>query len=85
LGAGVAATLVAETILFKRQIRQWTTQVLIPEAQAANVPLDRFIEVVDDIPGRKLPVKDDLWPVKDQLESIRQTLIAEGKLSRPPI
>ena len=84
LGAGVAATLVAETILFKRQIRRWTTQVLIPEAQAANVPLDRFIAVVDDIPGRKLPVKDDLWPVKDQLENIRQALIAEGKDGLPP-
>ena len=84
LGAGVVATLVAETILFKRQIRRWTTQVLIPEAQAANVPLERFIAVVDDIPGRKLPVKDDLWPVKDQLENIRQILISEGKLGRAP-
>ncbi len=84
LGAGVAATLVAETILFKRQIRRWTTQVLIPEAQAANVPLDRFVAVVDDIPGRKLPVKDDLWPVKDQLDNIRNILIAEGKLGHPP-
>lgn len=82
LGAGVMATLVADTILFKRQVRRWTIQVLIPEAEADNVPLDRFIAVVDDIPGRKLPLKDDLWPVKDQIQDIRQTLIAEGKLRR---
>ena len=84
LEAGVIATLVTETILFMRQIRRWTIQVLIPEAQAVDVPLDRFIAVVDDIPGRKPPLKDDLWPVKDQLQNIRKTLIAEGKLSQPP-
>ena len=84
VGAGVIATLLAETMLFKRQVCRWTTQVLIPEAQEHNVPLDDFIAVVDDIPGRKPRLKDDLWPVKDQLQTIRETLIAEGKIRRAP-
>ncbi|MBS0264759.1 MAG: hypothetical protein JSS02_22685 [Planctomycetes bacterium] len=73
-----------ESILFQRAVNRWTRQVLIPEAQEANIPLDRFVAVVDDLSETRLGWKGELWPMKDQLQHIRQTLIAEGKLQRPP-
>ena len=80
LAASVVVATVVESNLFRRSVGRWTLQVLIPEAQAVNVPLDRFIAVVDDIPGSRLKLTEDLWPMRHQLPHIRQTLIAEGKL-----
>jgi hypothetical protein len=74
----VAATL--ESILLKRSIRKWTLQVLIPEAQKANVALDRFAAVVDDIPNARRGLTEDLWPMKDQLQNIRETVMAKSVL-----
>jgi hypothetical protein len=40
------------------------------------------VAVVDDIPGSPLQpgLTEELWPMKVQLESIREVLITEGKL-----
>jgi len=74
--AVVVATL--ESILFKRSVRKWTLQVLVPEARNANVDLDRFATVVDDIPNSKHGLTDELWPMKDQLPNIRQTSVVQS-------
>ena len=83
--ACVVAATVLEFNLFKRSVGRWALQVLIPEAQEVKVPLDRFVAVVDDIPGCRLGLTEELWPMKDQLQNIRETLIAEGKLQSTPI
>lgn len=83
-GTGLIATLIAERNLLRRSVSRWTLQVLVPEAQEVHVPLDRFVSVVDDIPGSKLGLTEDLWPMKDQLQNICETLISAGKLQRTP-
>jgi hypothetical protein len=82
----VAAVLIAAMpfnhMLLTRWVCRWTRTVLIPEAQDANVSLDCFVAVVDDVPGSRLSLTEDLWPMKDQLETIRGVLIAEGRLEK---
>ena len=39
-----------------------------------------IVAVVDDVPGSPLGSTEDLRPMKDQLETIRAVLTAEGKL-----
>lgn len=80
LAPTVAAATVLESILFKRAVRRWTRQVLVPEAEDLNVPLDCFVAVVDDISRFKLGLTEELSRMKDQHQKIRQTLIADGKL-----
>ncbi len=78
LAGSVVVAAALESTLLNRSIRKWTLQVLVPEAQKANVPLDRFAVVVDDIPSSKRGMTEDLWPMKDQLENIRETLMAKS-------
>lgn len=78
--ASAVATTVIETQLFKQTVARWTRKVLIPEAQEVNVPLERFVAVVDDIPGSRLGLTEELWPMKHELPNIRKALIAAGKL-----
>jgi hypothetical protein len=78
----LAAWLVGDT-LYVRRVRQWTRQTLIPEAQEANISLGCLLDVVDDVPGSRLGLMEDLWPMKDQLETIRRVLTADG-IIRPP-
>ena len=80
LAASVVVAAALESVLLRRSIRQWTLQVLIPEAQKANVALDRFAAVVDEIPSSKRGLTEDLWPMKDQLENIRETWMAKSDL-----
>jgi hypothetical protein len=79
--AGFAAAAPIDHALFSLRVREWTRKVLIPEAQDAQVSLDCFVAVVDDVPGSRLGLTEDLWPIKDQLETIRGVLSAEGKLA----
>ena len=83
LAVTVTVATVLESYLFKQSVLRWTRQVLIPEAIEANVPLEQFVAVVDDIPGSRLGLTEELWPLKHQLGSICATLIADGKLPRP--
>ncbi len=80
VGVGLGAAALIDQALYSLRVRQWTRKVLIPEAQDANVSLDCFVAVVDDVPGSRLGLLEDIWPMKDQLETIRGVLIAEGKL-----
>jgi hypothetical protein len=79
LGGVIAATLFNHLVV-KRWVSRWTRTVLLPDAQDANVSLDSFVAVVDDVPGCRLGLTEDLWPMKHQLEKIRSVLLAEGKL-----
>ncbi len=78
--AGCGAAALTGHALLGRRVRQWTRQVLVPEAEEANVSLDCFVTVIDDLPGSRLGMIEELWPVKDQLDTIRGVLAAEGKL-----
>jgi hypothetical protein len=80
VAAGFGAGVLIDQVLFSLWVREWTRKVLIPAAENANVSLDCFLTVVDDVPGSRLGLTEDLWPMKDQLETIRGVLIAEGKL-----
>jgi hypothetical protein len=85
-GTVVAVTSLAAAALFShllqaRRVRRWARRVLIPEAQDGGVALDCFVAVVDDVPGSRHGLTDELWPIKDQLGTIRGVLMAEGKLS----
>jgi hypothetical protein len=78
--AGLVAAVLLDHAFFSPRVRGWARKVLIPEAEEANVSLDCFVAVVDDIPESRRGLTEDLWPMKDQLEAIRGVLIAEGKL-----
>ena len=83
-GATVIAGLVAAWLvghaIYIRRVRQWTRQTLIPEAREANISLGCLLDVVDDVPGSRLGLMEDLWPMKDQLETIRGELSSDGIL-----
>jgi hypothetical protein len=81
VAAGLGAAALIDQAIFSLRVRQWTRKVLIPEAHDANVSLDCFVAVVEDVPGSRLGLIEELWPVRDQLETIREVLIAEGKLA----
>lgn len=70
----VFAATVLESILFKRTVRQWTREVLVPEAQKANIRLDDFVVVVDDITKSKTGLTEGIWPMRERLQNIRQSL-----------
>jgi hypothetical protein len=78
--AGFGAAALIGQALFSLRVREWTRKVLIPEAQEAKVSLDCFVAVLDDVPGSKLGLTEELWPMKEQLETIRRVLSVEGKL-----
>jgi hypothetical protein len=77
----VAAGLVGETS-YSRRVRRWTRRTLIPEARDANISLACLLEVVEDVPGSRLGLMEDLWPMRVQLEAIRGVLTSAG-LRRP--
>jgi hypothetical protein len=75
----VAAWFVGDSIYIRR-VRRWTRQTLIPEAQDANISLGCLLDVVDDVPGSRLGLMEELWPMKVQLETIRGVLTSDGIL-----
>ncbi len=78
--AGLGAAALGAHLLLRRQVCRWTREVLVHEAQDANVSLACFLTVVDDVPGSRLGMMEELWPLKVELETIRGELIAQGKL-----
>ena len=80
LAAGLAAAALTRQRLLTRNVRRWTLEVLIPKAQKANVSLACLLAVVEDVPGSRLGMMEDLWPMKNELEAIRRVLGAEGRL-----
>jgi hypothetical protein len=81
---GLIVAAVVHHILLAKSVCRWTCNVLIPRAQEANVCLKCVVAVVDDVPGSKLGLTEELWPMKDQLQTICGLLTAEGKLDRAP-
>jgi hypothetical protein len=80
VAAGLLAAALTRQLLVTRKVCQWTRKVLIPEAQEANVSLDCLLAVVDDVPGSRLGMMEELWPMKIELGTIRRVLSAEGRL-----
>jgi hypothetical protein len=80
LAAGLVSAALTWQLLLTRVVCQWTRKVLIPEAQDANVSLACLLAVVEDVPGSRLGMMEDLWPVKNELGTIRRVLRAEGEL-----
>jgi hypothetical protein len=78
--AGLGAAWLIGDAVYIRRVRQWTRQKLIPEAQDANISLGCLLDVVDDVPGSRLGLMEDLWPMKVQLETIRGVLTSDGIL-----
>jgi hypothetical protein len=78
--AGGGAAALASHLLLTRRVSQWTRKELIPEAEIANVSLACFLTVVDDLPGSRLGMLEELWPVKIQIKTISVVLAAEGKI-----
>jgi hypothetical protein len=76
-GFGVAALI--SRVRMRPRVFHWTRDVLIPEAREANVPLASFLAVVDDVPGSRLGMMEQLWPVKVEIETIRKALAADGR------
>jgi hypothetical protein len=77
-GFGVAAFV--KHLILKRRICEWTRNTLIAEAQEANVSLECFVAVVDDLPDSPLCRMEDLWEVRAELETIRGVLADAGRL-----
>lgn len=77
--AGFVAAAVVGRVVLVRRVRRWTREVLVPEAQRAQVSLPCFLAVVEDTPGMH-QMLDDLWSVKEQIDTIRAVLAADGKL-----
>jgi hypothetical protein len=82
LTAGLLAGALARHLLVTRNVRQWTRKVLIPEAQEANVSLVSLVAVVDDVPGSRLGIMEEVWPIKIELETIRRVLYAEEQQAK---
>ncbi len=80
LVAGLLIAALTRQLLVTRNVRQWTRKILIPEAQETNASLACLLAVVDDVPGSRLGMTDELWPIKIELETIRRVLHGEGKL-----
>jgi hypothetical protein len=80
VGAGLLAAWLVGDAFYLRRVRRWTRQTLIPEAQDANISLSCLLDVVEDVPGSRLGLMEDLWPLKVQLETIRAVLTSEGIL-----
>lgn len=80
----LVAAAAAHHLLLTRSVCRWTREVLIPQAQDTDVSLDCVIAVIDDVPGSRLGLKEELWPVKDQLQAICRILNADGKLPPTP-
>jgi hypothetical protein len=80
VAAGCVAAALISHVLLARRVRRWAREVLVFEAQRANVSLPCFLAVVDDLSGTRFHVLDDLWPVKDQIERIRGVLVADRRL-----
>ena len=78
--AAYAAAALSANALLTRHVGQWTRTVLVHEAQDANVSLACFLAVVDEVPGSRLGMMEELWPLKVELKTIRDVLSAEGKL-----
>jgi hypothetical protein len=78
--AGLAAAWLVSDAIYIRRVRHWTRQKLIPEAQDAKICLGCLLDVVDDVPGSRLGLVEDLWPMKAQLETIREVLTSDGIL-----
>jgi hypothetical protein len=81
LVAGLLAGVLIWQLILTRHVCQWTRTVLIPEARDANVSLPCLLAVVEDIPGSHLGMIDDLWPIRNELETIRRVLSADESLS----
>jgi hypothetical protein len=79
--AGLAAACVVGNAISVRRVGQWTRLTLIPEAQDANISLGCLLDVVDDVPESGRGLMEDLWPMKVQLETIREVLTSDGILS----
>jgi hypothetical protein len=84
VAASLAAAWLVGHVLFTRRVCRWTRKTLVPEAQDANISLACLLDVVDDVPGSRLGLTEDLWPMKDQLETIRGVLVADGLLKPTP-
>jgi hypothetical protein len=80
--AGLIAATLFNGMFLTRRVHRWTRMVLVPEAKDANVSLDCFVAVVGDVPGSRVGLTEDLWPIKDQLETIRGVLFADGETLR---
>jgi hypothetical protein len=78
--SGLIAAAVVDHVRLRQSVCQWTRKVLIPEAQDADVSLDCLVAVVDDVPGSRLGLTEELWPMKEQLQTICRLLVAQGKL-----
>jgi hypothetical protein len=78
--AGVAAAAFSNHLLLSRKVRQWTREVLVPEAHDARVSLACVLAVVEDVPQTRLGMSEELWPLKAELETIHSVLVADGKL-----
>ncbi|HWB08762.1 MAG TPA: hypothetical protein VG826_06045 [Pirellulales bacterium] len=83
-GSGLIAAAIVDHAMLTQSVRRWTRNALIPDAQDADVSLDCVVAVVDDVPGSRLGLTEELWPMKSQLQTICGVLIAEGKLQRAP-
>lgn len=76
--AGLMAAWLVGSTMYMRRVCQWTRQTLIPEARDANISLGSLLDVVDDV--SELSLMQDLWPMKEQLATIRGVLTSDGFL-----
>jgi hypothetical protein len=78
--AGLVGGALTWQLILRRNVRQWTRKVLLPEAQDANVSLACLLAVVEDIPESHLGMLEDLWQLRNELETVRGVFSADGRL-----
>jgi hypothetical protein len=78
--AGLGAAALVKYLLLHRRVCQWTRNTLVCEADEANVSIECFLAVVDDLPDSPVHMMEPIWPIRVELETIRGVLAAAGKL-----
>jgi hypothetical protein len=64
--------------LANRRVRQWTKEVLIPEAERSGIDLAQLITVLKDLPPATPHSYDELGPLQNHTATILEAIAASG-------
>jgi hypothetical protein len=79
LFAGAAAGASIWQAILTRRVRRWTGEVLVPESEKAGADLQRFLDILRELPAPGPHSVDELRHLKEEEGTIREELRMLGK------